>query len=179
MVSEMLPTNDNVRLFRPARSYGWAWLLALLILVSLPVIALFRPGAVPAGEEAAIWINVGILVPLSIFFLLTLVSLPKMQYELAEDALVLSMSPLLKYRIPYSEIADVRTLTLTPSLWSSMRMPGLALWGVPYADAGKCYMCATRMARDVLLISAGDRRYGITPADESAFLAALTAKLSK
>lgn len=176
-MSSALPTSDNPRVFRPARSAGWLWLLVLLVLVLLPLVFLLQPGAVPEDERVAIWINLAIMVPLATFFLLTLVSLPRMRYELAEDALELSMRPLLRYRVPYAEITDVRTVTLTPSLWSSTRMPGLALWKVPFADIGSAFMVATRMSRDILLITAGSRRYGITPADEPAFLAALMPKL--
>lgn len=165
--------------FRPSRSYGWAWLLALTALVLLPMLALLQPEVLQGEGAAALWINLAILVPLAGFFLLTLASLPRMRYDITPDELVISCGRLLRYRIPYREITDVRTRTLTPSLWSSMRLPGLAMWKVPYADAGTLYMCATRMARDILLISAGGRGYGITPADEAAFLRALTARLPK
>jgi hypothetical protein len=100
-----------------------------------------------------------------------------MRYELADDALVVSCGPLLRYRVPYAEITDVRRADLTPSLWSSMRLPGLALWGVRYADVGNIHMCATRMAKGILLITAGKRRYGITPADEVHFTVALSTRL--
>lgn len=172
-----LPLSDNPHVFRPARSFGWLWLLSLTALTLLPLFMLLRPGAVPEGEEAAIWINVAILAPLATFFVLTAISLPRMRYTLEPDALVLAMPPLLRYRIPYTRITDVRTVTLTPSLWSSMRLPGLALWKVPYPDLGSAYMCATRMSRDILLITADGRRYGITPAEEAALVAALMSKL--
>jgi hypothetical protein len=40
-------------------------------------------------------------------------------------------------------------------------------------------MCATRMAKGILLIEAGGVRYGITPADEQAFVTALMMMLPK
>lgn len=170
---------DVLQSFRPARSFGWAWLLALLLLVLLPLPLLFTPELLNSEGAAAAWINLAIVGPLALFFLVTLVSLPRMRYDLTPTELVLSCGPMLRYRIPLANIADLRTVTITPSLWSSMRLPGLALWKVPYADAGGVFMCATRMSRDILLISAGDRRYGITPADEAALLAALTPMLPK
>lgn len=171
-------TSGPQTVFRPARSAGWAWVLALLALVVLPLALLLQPGVVPEEEMAAVWINLAIIGPLAVFFLVVLVFIPAMRYELAEDALVLSMGPILRYRVPYADITDLRTVTLTPSLWSSMRLPGLALWKVPYPDIRSAYMVATRMSRDILLITAGDRRYGITPADEPAFLAALLPRLT-
>lgn len=165
--------------FRPARSFGWAWLVALLVLLLAPMLLLLQPEVIETDVAPAFWINIAIIGPLAIFFLLTLVSLPKMRYDLTADEVVLTCGPLLTYRIPYREITEVRTATLTPSLWSSMRMPGLALWKVPYADAGTMFMCATRMAHDILVITAGDRRFGITPADEDAFLRSLVPHLPK
>lgn len=163
--------------FEPAPSYGWAWLVALLALVMAPLGTLFIPGAF-AGEDApGVWITLAVVVPLDIYVLLVLLSLPKMRYEVGTDALTLRCGALFKYRIPYADITEVRRTTLTPTLWSSMRMPGLALGGVMYADVGTVRMCAKRMAKDILLISAGGKRYGITPADEERFMRTLAPKL--
>ncbi len=165
--------------YRPARSFGWAWLLAIVLLIAASAFPLFRPEVVPPEERAALWVTAAIMVPLIAFLLATLFSLPAMRYDLTNDELVLSCGPLYRYRIPYAEITDVRRTTLTPTLWSSMRMPGLALGGVLYAEVGKVTMCATRMSRDILLVTAGKRRFGLTPADEAAFLATLTPLLPR
>jgi hypothetical protein len=165
--------------YLPARSYGWAWLLGLIALLMLPVLMFTPPSALEGEDTAGAWIGVVIMVPLVTFLVLTLISLPNMRYTLTSDALVLSCGWMLTYRLPYEQITEVRRATLTPSLWSSMRLPGLALWGVPYADAGTLYMCATRMSRDLLVITAGTRRYGITPAEEDAFVGALTSRLPR
>lgn len=163
--------------FEPARSYGWAWLLGLLALVVAPLGMLFIPGALKGEDAAGGWITIAVLVPLDVYVLMVLASLPQMRYELTPDTLVLRCGPLFRYRIPYADVTDVRRTTLTPTLWSSMRMPGLALGGVVYADVGTVRMCATRMARDILLIAAGGKLYGITPADEERFVRTLTPKL--
>jgi len=165
--------------FAPARSYGWAWLVGLIALVVLPMLPVLL-GVPLEGEDAvAVWVTVAVMLPIVAFLLVTLLSLPAMRYELTRDALVLSCGPLLRYRIPYAEIVDVRRTDLTPSLWSSMRLPGLALWAVPYSDAGKVYMCATRMAKGVMLVSTATKRYGLSPADEDAFIAALRMMLPR
>ncbi len=160
--------------FRPARSYGWVWLVGLTAIVVVSALPLVMPDVVPPEERAALWIGLAIMVPLIAFLLVTLASLPAMRYELTNDEILLSCGPLYRYRIPYAAITDIRRTTLTPTLWSSMRMPGLAVGGVMYADVGTVRMCATRMSRDILLVTAGTRRYGLTPADEAAFLATVT-----
>jgi len=160
--------------FRPARSFGWAWLVGplLFILVSL-LPALTQPGMLSGEEAVGAWLAIGITVPLVVLVLVVLVALPLMRYDLEREALVVSCGPILRYRIPYAAITDVRRTDLTPSLWSSMRFPGLAMWTVQYADIGTVRMCATRMAKGILLIEADGRRYGITPADEKPFADAL------
>jgi len=165
--------------FKPAPSAGWAWLAGLVVLLALPLGWLFTPGVFEGEEAIGAWISIGVTLPLLVFFIATLASLPSMRYELGQRELVLRCGPLLTYRIPYEDITDVRRVTLTPSLWSSMRFPGLALWGVPYAEGGTVYMCATRMSRDLLLVTTAKRRYGLTPADEPQFVLALTPRLPK
>lgn len=163
--------------FKPTPSFGWAWLLGLTLVVALSAVPLLQPELVPEDERVALWITLAIMAPLLGYLLVTLASIPVMRYDLTTEELVLSCGPLVRYRIPYASIEDVRRTTLTPTLWSSMRMPGLALGTVLYADVGKVRMCAKRMARDVLLVTAGGRRYGLTPADEAAFMAALSPML--
>ncbi len=165
--------------FKPARSYGWAWLIGLTTLVAVSALPLVMPGLLPSEERGAVWIGLGIMVPLLAFLLAILASLPAMRYDLTNDELMLSCGPLYRYRIPYAEITDVCRTTLIPTLWSSMRMPGLAIGGVLYADTGTVKMCATRMSRDILLVSAGKRRYGLTPSDEAAFMTALSPLLPR
>lgn len=163
--------------FEPAPSFGWAWLLALLLLMLAPLGVLLTPGVFEGEDAVGAWITIAVIVPLDVYVLVVLASLPRMRYELTPDTLVLRCGPLLRYRLPYAQITDVRRTTLTPTLWSSMRMPGLALGGVMYADVGTVRMCAKRMSRDILLITAAGKLYGITPADEERFMRSLSPKL--
>lgn len=172
-------TSPVLATFKPSRSYGWAWLIGLTALVAVSALPLVMPELVPDEERGAVWIGLAIMVPLLAYLLVTLASLPAMRYDLTTDELVLSCGPLYRWRVPYTQITDVRRTTLTPTLWSSMRMPGLAIGGVPYADIGTVKMCATRMSRDILLVTADKRRYGLTPADEAAFMATLTPLLPR
>ncbi len=160
--------------FKPSPSFGWLWLVGLTALIAVSGLPLVRPDLVPDDERIAVWIGLAIMVPLLAYMLTTLASIPAMRYDLTTDEVVLSCGPLVSYRIPYASIEDVRRTTLTPTLWSSMRFPGLALGSVLYADIGKVRMCAKRMSRDILLITAGGRRYGLTPDDEAGFIAALS-----
>lgn len=169
--------DEYADVFAPARSVGWLSLVALLALLVAPTAIAVAEGGFEGEDEAAIWVVAAVIVPLALFFLITLVSLPRMRYELGADALVLRCGPFLTYRIPYSDIIDITRRNLTPSLWSSMRLPGLALWGVPYVGEGTIYMCATRMAKDIIVIGTPGRRYGCTPADAEWFLQALSARM--
>ncbi|MDY0340494.1 MAG: PH domain-containing protein [Coriobacteriia bacterium] len=160
--------------FRPSPSAGWVWLLGLTAVIAASGVPLVLPGVVAAEERIVVWATLAIIVPLVGYLLLALVSLPTMRYDLTTDELVLSCGPLYRYRVPYAQITGVHRTTLTPTLWSSTRMPGLAIGGVPYAGVGIVKMCATRMSRDILVVAAGKRRYGLTPDDETGFMATLT-----
>jgi hypothetical protein len=55
--------------FKPARSYGWAWLIGLTTLVAVSALPLVMPGLLPPEERGAVWIGLGIMVPLLAFLL--------------------------------------------------------------------------------------------------------------
>jgi hypothetical protein len=99
-----------------------------------------------------------------------------MHYELDAEALTLRYGPVLTYRIPLDEVHAIERRDLRISLWSSVRLPGLALFVVPYRDIGQVKMCATAAAKGILLIETEGEMYGITPADESGLMAALEAR---
>jgi hypothetical protein len=102
---------------------------------------------------------------------------PAMRYELRSGELVLRYGPVLTYRIPLSSIVRIRRRNLAVSLWSSMRLPGLALFKVPYSDVGTVRMCATSASRRILLIETRDAAYGLTPVDEEGFVAELKSRM--
>jgi len=103
-------------------------------------------------------------------FLVILLSLPSMRYELDSDNLVMRCG-LLRYVVPLTSIKRITKRDLEISLWSSLRLPGLALFTVPYADVGKVKMCATSASKDIILIETDRDMHGITPADEEGFIA--------
>jgi len=88
----------------------------------------------------------------------------------------LRCGPVLSYRIPLDQVQSVERRDLRMSLWSSVRLPGVALFSVPYRGMGQIKMCATAALKGILLIEAAGELYGITPQDESGLLAALQAR---
>ena len=169
---------DGVAVFEPRRSRGWLSLLLLslvVLLCTLPVVVAAARGAVPW------WI--GLLMGLMGLglggpFLALAIWFPTMRYELDAGTLALRYGPVLSYRISLDEVQSMERRDLPISLWSSVRLPGLALFAVPYRGMGQVKMCATAASRDILLIEAAGERYGITPADEAGLLAALEARRS-
>jgi len=107
-----------------------------------------------------------------------------MRYELSNSTLTLIGGPV-KYQIPLQSIKRVykhdiytgasnrpRTNTAT-----AISTPGMALANVTWRDTGLLKMCATpawhKGWQSVMLIETDKFKYGITPADDEAFLSAL------
>lgn len=102
-----------------------------------------------------------------------------MHYELAQDQLILRYGPVLTYRIPLGEIRTIRRRNLNMTIWSSIRFPGIALFTIPYGDVGNVRMCATAALNNILLIETEKGKYGLTPADEETFVAAIRKLMEK
>ncbi|MBM4463996.1 MAG: hypothetical protein FJ014_00250 [Chloroflexi bacterium] len=164
--------------FQPRSSHGWVWLIliALLTLVVSVGTTLLLPGEVP---WPILLLNIGLGLVIGLPGLALAVCFPTMRYELDDQALTLRYGPVLHYHIPLARIRSIRRRNLSISLWSSLRLPGLALFTVPYSDVGKVKMCATAAADRILLIETDDATYGLTPADEEGFVAALMARMEE
>lgn len=164
-------------MFRPRKSRGWLW--PVIIAVLMLVVAALTLLAVPPGGEgwSAVVLTAAISTAIALPFLVLAIWFPTMRYELADETLMLHYGPVLHYRIPLGEVQVVRRRNLRPSVWSSFRFPGLALFTVAYSDVGSVKMCATAAADRILLVETGDTRYGLTPADEEAFVTALQARI--
>jgi hypothetical protein len=162
--------------FKPRPSHGWAWLAALSVLTLMLTV---WPAIVSAGQMPVplLVLTLGLGLGIGIPGLVLTVWFPTMRYELDDQMLTLHYGPVLHYRIPLARIQCVRRRNLSISLWSSMRLPGLALFTVPYSDVGQVKMCATAAADRILLIETDDARYGLTPADEEGFVVALLARM--
>jgi hypothetical protein len=77
------------------------------------------------------------------------------------------------------KIRAIRRRNLGLTIWSAIRFPGIALFTVPYSDVGNVKMCATAALNNILLIETEKEKYGLTPADEEAFVVALRSQMEQ
>ena len=165
----------DIQVFAPRPSYGWVWLLvvAMLFLLTLLPVPLAGDDVPPVILVANIVLGLGLSLP----FLLLAAWWPTMRYTLEEEALTLRYGPILCYRVPLSSIHRMQRRNLSLSLGLNLCLPGVALFTVPYSDVGMVRMCATAATYGILLIETDGPSYGITPADEQAFVAAVQARI--
>ncbi len=167
--------SSNELVFKPRRSFGWVWLLALALagLASL-VVAALSAAQTPLPLLLLTVSSTGLVsiggTALALWF-------PTMRYDLDDQALELRYGPVLNYRVPFDRIKTIRNRDLGMTIWSSIRLPGIALFTVPYADVGNVKMCSTGALRRILLIETDREKYGITPADEKGFVEALRTRV--
>ena len=114
-----------------------------------------------------------ICIPVAFAFLILAIWFPIMRYELTEDQLTLRYGPVLTYRIPLAAIRIIRRRSLGLTIRATIRIPGIALFQVPYADVGSVKMCAMAAVNNIPQIETEKDKYGLTPAEEEAFVAAL------
>ena len=160
--------------FQPRPSYGWAWLVLVALVISAVAIA---PAVAMGVSFRNAILTLIICTPIAIAFLILAFWFPTMHYELDQDQLTLHYGPVLTYRIPLSEIRTIRRRNLSMTIWSTIRLPGIALFTVPYSDVGNVKMCATAALNNILLIETEKEKYGLTPADEEDFVAAIRAQM--
>ena len=101
---------------------------------------------------------------------------PTMRYELDSQVLAIRYGPLVNWRVPLREIRGAEIKDLTLSVLAATRLPGIALLTVFYQGTGNIRMCATRAAKQVIVLDAGRHLYGVTPAEAVEFLAAIRAR---
>jgi hypothetical protein len=160
---------EDKMIFKPRPSLGWIS-LAVLALVVLTL------GTVTLTTGTIRFVGATFIV-LGLYFLVLVFWWPTMRYELDREALTLIYGQTIKYRIPLGSIRSMRRVDLPLSLWSSMRMPGVALFTVPYGEIGLVKMCATAALNGILLIETDQGLYGLTPAEEDRLAAAVQARI--
>lgn len=161
-----------MKVYRAAPSAGWIWLIGLALLVIVPT----RPAILAVRQAPAALITVIMGLTIGLPFLVMALWFPTIRYELGSHELVLRYSPF-RYAIRLDDIQEVTKRDLAFSIWSSMRLPGFAMWTVDYSDEGRVFMCATRSLKDIIYIVTPKRKYGITPAAEDEFVQDLTNRL--
>jgi hypothetical protein len=162
--------------FKPRYSSGQAWLVLMAVIITAIAIA---PALVMGLSSSNAIVTVIICTLVALAFLLLAFWFPTMRYELDPDQLTLRYGPVLTYRIPLKEIRTIRRRNLGLTIWSTIRFPGIALFQVPYADVGNVKMCATAALKNILLIETEKEKYGLTPANEEAFVAALRTRMEQ
>jgi len=154
----------------------------------LSLFALFLVFAVTGGFSIYQYIaapTIFLLIPITIalilgtVFLILMIGISKMRYTITDDALEARCSFLLRYTIPLSSIQRIVKRNLAITVWSSFRLPGMALFTVPYADVGDVKMCATSASKDIILIETSSGLYGTTPREEDAFLAEIKGRMQR
>lgn len=162
--------------FKPRPSHGWFYLVLLaVIILALGVVPALSMGVYSTSTILTLVIS----IPISLAFLFLAFWFPTMRYELDHDQLLLRYGPVLTYRIPLGEIRTIRRRNLNMTIWSSVRFPGIALFTIPYGDVGNVRMCATAALNDILLIETEKGKFGLTPADEETFVAAIRKLMEK
>ncbi|MEO8289225.1 MAG: PH domain-containing protein [Chloroflexota bacterium] len=161
-------------------------IVAVCVMAPILVIWLlagFLPTIVP-------WIVTGTLLLLAIVFLVVGFALSivgnrvasGVHYEVTPTELRL-IGGSVHFTIPLDTITRVyrRDFDLSVSNRSrrgvtGVRLPGLSLADVKYNDRGPLKMCATSSWKEITIIETTGLKYGITPADEEGFKAALGVK---
>ena len=100
-------------------------------------------------------------------------------YGVSDRDVILTGGPV-RYTIPLSSIKRIYTRDLNLGVRNrakrgvtGVRMPNLALGPVKYNDTGPLKMCATSSSERITIIETEGDNYGVTPADEEGFKAAL------
>ena len=163
-----------LKIFQPRPSFGWFWLVLMAVIIIGVGIA---PTLAMGVSTSSTVLTLIISTPVALAFLVLAFWFPTMRYELGQDQLILRYGLLLTYRIPLREIRTIRRRNLSMTIWSSIRFPGIALFKVPYADVGNVRMCATAALNNILLIETEKDKFGVTPADEEGFVAAIRAEV--
>lgn len=163
--------------FLPRVSNGRAWVIGIAFIT---LMLFFIPMAI-AQEEIPLLLTVFLVVvalaTTAPLFAVAWYS-PSIRYTVTDDAVVLSMGRLMYERIPLDQITRIESRAeLQISLLASFRFPGLAVFDVDYVDVNRVRMLATSSSKAILLIETATTRYGITPADEAAFLDAMRQRL--
>jgi hypothetical protein len=163
------------QVFKPRRSTGWVWVTVIGLVMLTIGLGLFFS----TGSSGPFLITILLTGLIGLCFLAIAIFFPSMRYEIGDTCLTLIYGPMLHYSINFNEIKSIHRRDLGFGAVSSFRFPGLALFKVPYPEVGAINMCATASSNGILLVETTSTKYGITPADEEAFVAELRKHIAK
>lgn len=169
--------SDKVRVYSAARSTAPLVLVPFAFLFFGTAAATFFIGHA-TGATGALTVIIPAVVQVFLGLAAIVLSIWSrlVRYELSSEKLVLSCGPV-RYTVPLSEIGKVTKQDLQMTIRGSTRFPGFALGTVLYGGIGNVVMCSTRSSKGITVIEASSKKYGVTPADEEAFLADLMGRL--
>ena len=166
--------SENI-FFQPRPSNGWIWVTIIGAALTAICIGLI----LTLGFSGTFTFTILLTGVIGVGFLFIAACFPTMRYGIGNDKLIITYGPILRYTVNLADIKSIRRRDLNVSLISSFRFPGLALFGVPYSEIGTVRMCATSAGEGILVIETASKKFGITPADESAFVAKLRKRMEK
>ena len=174
-ITQMITQLGNtITTFHPRPSRGWLWLVFMAVIITAVGIA---PALAVGLSSGSAVLTLLVCVPVALAFVILAFWFPTMRYELDQNHLTLRYGPVLRYQIPLNKIHAIRRRNLSMTIWSTIRFPGIALFSVPYGDVGSVKMCATAALNRILLVETEKDKYGLTPADEEAFVTAIKAHM--
>ena len=167
---------------RPSRGmqpyFVWAVVLMIPALV-LWLLSGFMPTFVPLLVTGIMLIIAVVLLVAGYFGEKTSAGV---HYEVSDRDLTL-IGGSVRYTIPVSSIKRAYTRDIDLGVGNrakrgvtGVRMPNLALGPAKYNDIGPLKMCATSPSERITIIETESGNYGVTPADEEGFKAAIGAK---
>jgi hypothetical protein len=99
-------------------------------------------------------------------------------YRIDSVNLILEAGPF-RSTVPLSSVESVHKKDLSYGFSSGWQVPGLALFSTQHPGDGMIKMYAHSALKGVTLIRTGSGTYGVTPADEAAFEAAIKAGVGR
>lgn len=160
-----------------ARSSVVGLLTSAVMLILLGVFSFF--GLRYGGQGLDRFIAPGIAGVFGAVVLFFAVIAPTMKYTVTDFAVIASCGPF-KWTIPIDSIQSIVQKDLRWLPWSEgWKIPGLALLTIRYGDVGAVTMCSTSLTRHILVLETRNGLFGITPADEKGFVAAVESRRGK
>ncbi|MGA7729959.1 MAG: PH domain-containing protein [Chloroflexia bacterium] len=171
-------------------SGGWrlnAYLIIAGLIIAPALIIWLLAGILPSFVPplvTGILVLVAIMITVPLFIVSSIGTrvAAGVRYEVSDRDLTMIGGPV-RYTVPLDSIKRVYTRDFDLSLSNrpmrritGVRMPNLALGPVQYKDTGPLKMCATSSSEGITIIETESGNYGVTPADEEGFKAALGVK---